>query len=163
MKSAALQGNFQRVRARCERIFAKGRHFPSELVRSKQERLVGHGRHRYSSAKCWLCYFTTPECGWYRGNYVFPSQFSFENWDFIFVTNTTKKGEPPLVCSPSFRFQRKFTPSWRFIRIRSFAICGWRPTLRALDPRKLFEKSLTKTSIINMFKNKLIYSKGISK
>ncbi len=35
MKSAALQGNFQRVRARCERIFAKGRHFPSELAGSR--------------------------------------------------------------------------------------------------------------------------------
>lgn len=82
MKSAAIQSKIQRVRAWCERIFAIDVHFPSELVRSKTIRLVGHGRHRYKSAKCWLC-FQKPKCGWYRGNLVFPSQFSKEDWDFF--------------------------------------------------------------------------------
>ena len=35
MKSALFQAIFQRVRGRCERIYAKMRHFPSELARSK--------------------------------------------------------------------------------------------------------------------------------
>ena len=36
MKSARVQGIFQRVCGRCEQIYANMRHFPSELARSKR-------------------------------------------------------------------------------------------------------------------------------
>ena len=53
MKSATLQGIFQRVCGRCEQIFARARHFPSELAGSKLLIAISpaRNRHRYKSGK----------------------------------------------------------------------------------------------------------------
>ena len=47
MKSARVQGIFQRVCGRCEQIYANMRHFPSELARSKRilPRAISPARH----------------------------------------------------------------------------------------------------------------------
>ena len=49
------------------------------------------------------------------------------------------KGNPPLVRFPSFRLWRKFTPLWRFGRIREFRACERDRRSRRL--RQAFEKA----------------------
>ena len=47
-----------------------------------------------------------------------------------------ERGTPHLCGSPLPSHGLAFTPLWRFRTIRNFALCGGRPTLRALDRRK---------------------------
>ena len=71
MKSARLQVIFQRVCGRCEQIYAKTRHFPSELARSRRSFRCAISPARRDTvtrqAKCWLCIYARSKCGWYRG------------------------------------------------------------------------------------------------
>ena len=54
-----------------------------------------------------------------------------------------RERENPTCGFPSFDFV-KIHPFGRFGRFGCFALCGGRPTLRALDRRALFEKSAAK-------------------
>ena len=41
--------------------------------------VVGYGRHRYQSSKCWLC---QPKFRWYRGMFCIPSYFGRDAFYF---------------------------------------------------------------------------------
>ena len=52
------------------------------------------------------------------------------------ITSCRERGPPHLCGSPCHPLRDGIPPLWRFLTIRNFALCGGRPTLRALDWRK---------------------------
>lgn len=80
MKSADLQVIFQRVRGRCERIYARVRHFPSELAKSRSFLANSFARQTpLQVGKVLALFLAEPKCGWYRGNFSFsvPNPYGF--------------------------------------------------------------------------------------
>ena len=80
MKSARVQGIFQRVCGRCEQIYANMRHFPSELARSKRSFhcAISPARHDTVNVRQSVGFVSMQgqNAGGTAEILVFPSQFS---------------------------------------------------------------------------------------
>ena len=105
-------------------------------------------RHNNSVIFCFSESFsavsTSPRCAYKIKNPPFRRIFYLLCHQISLIFNFI--GEPPLVCSPLCKaLLCKFTPRGALVAMRCFDLCGGRPTLRALDPRSLFEKSDAKT------------------
>ena len=85
MKSACYQFVFQRVRGRCERIYEKTEHFPSELAGSRSHATNSPARSDtvIRQAKCWLCRFMQSQNAGGTAENVFPSRILYGFGTFL--------------------------------------------------------------------------------